>query len=370
MDMSEERENYILVDKLNIDSIWLEVIDDLKKELYKKYESSIDDAYWKLKDCEKKTDYGNYEITSNMYNIFLKISFVWKIKEQSCSFINYLLCNKHEFEELYNLLKDCRSKETLIWLIKANIAYSIAGDVYRIYKLPQDVIKVTKDMLIPNYLGTYFVGKYEIYSNEQVMYDTWVRNQYMLRGICEPQIGDVVVSVGAYYGETSIWFSDRVGDEGKVYAFEASDINYNIAKNNLMKNNIKNVILENICLWKDKSLVNFEQNYGSSMISTCKKNSIQLYTDTIDNYCHDNEISQIDYLKMDIEGAELSVLLGAADTIKNSHPALAICCYHSPSDYVKIPFYIKELVPNYDIYISHKRDDFYETVIFAIVNKL
>lgn len=53
-------------------------------------------------------------------------------------------------------------------------------------------------------------------------------------------------------------------------------------------------------------------------------------------------------------------------TIVMHKPKLAICIYHSAEDLWRIPIYIKQLVPEYKIYIRHHTDIQYETVCYAI----
>ena len=44
----------------------------------------------------------------------------------------------------------------------------------------------------------------------------------------------------------------------------------------------------------------------------------KIKTDTLDNFCNSKKISQIDVLKIDVEGSELEVLLGAKEILKNT----------------------------------------------------
>ncbi len=54
---------------------------------------------------------------------------------------------------------------------------------------------------------------------------------------------------------------------------------------------------------------------------------------------------------MDIEGAEMDALRGMQEMIKKNKPKLAISIYHLKDDLWNIPFYIKELNPDYKLYI-------------------
>jgi len=74
----------------------------------------------------------------------------------------------------------------------------------------------------------------------------------------------------------------------------------------------------------------------------------------------------VTYIKMDIEGAELNALKGAANTIKKNKPRLAICVYHKPEDILEIPVFLSELVPSYQFYLRHHSQYYIETVLYAV----
>jgi FkbM family methyltransferase len=72
-------------------------------------------------------------------------------------------------------------------------------------------------------------------------------------------------------------------------------------------------------------------------------------------------------IKMDIEGAEYEALIGAEETIRKYKPKLAISAYHLDDDLVRLPLLIREMVPEYKLYLRHHTDNYGETVIYAKV---
>ena len=86
---------------------------------------------------------------------------------------------------------------------------------------------------------------------------------------------------------------------------------------------------------------------------------------SIDKFVSDNKIEHVDFIKMDIEGAELSALKGAVETIKRFKPKLAICVYHKGKDIFEIPEYLISIVPEYNFYLKHNSHTFGETVLYC-----
>lgn len=77
------------------------------------------------------------------------------------------------------------------------------------------------------------------------------------------------------------------------------------------------------------------------------------------------EGERITFIKMDIEGAELDALQGAAEIIETQKPKLAISVYHKPEDIVEIPKLILGIRPDYKLYIRHYSLLSNETVLYA-----
>jgi hypothetical protein len=90
--------------------------------------------------------------------------------------------------------------------------------------------------------------------------------------------------------------------------------------------------------------------------------SIDVETIAIDDWAAESE--QVNFIKMDIEGAELEALRGAERTIRWFHPRLAISVYHRPEDLVEIPRFLMRF--NYKLYLDHFTSHAEETILFAV----
>lgn len=62
-----------------------------------------------------------------------------------------------------------------------------------------------------------------------------------------------------------------------------------------------------------------------------------MQTVTLDDYVTRLQLPRVDFIKMDIEGAESLALAGARHTIAHFQPRLAICLYHQWNDVVTVP---------------------------------
>jgi FkbM family methyltransferase len=75
---------------------------------------------------------------------------------------------------------------------------------------------------------------------------------------------------------------------------------------------------------------------------------------TIDKIVSDLHLPKVDFIKMDIEGAERNALAGAAETLKAFQPRMAIASYHLPDDVDVIAPLVRSKQPSYTTCISGK----------------
>ena len=144
-----------------------------------------------------------------------------------------------------------------------------------------------------------------------------------------PKRGDIVVDVGAHVGKYTIIASKMVGSQGKVIAIEAHPVNYNILKQNIAINRLNNVIALNYAVHSTKTLINLyeqSQEEGLTIYNTIMTNRlllnnqkyIEVKADTLDSLLLENGIKQVNWIKIDVEGAEFEVLKGATNILSDS----------------------------------------------------
>lgn len=129
--------------------------------------------------------------------------------------------------------------------------------------------------------------------------------------------------VGANIGQTWEWFRDNEG-AAEIYCFEPVFKPYEELRNKV--GNDRNSVLENIAfgeavgertirLFNDTRLNSLKNEVMSDDINS---NEELITIDTIDNYCCKNNITKIDFLKIDTEGYELNVLEGAREMLSSA----------------------------------------------------
>ena len=168
------------------------------------------------------------------------------------------------------------------------------------------------------------------------------------------QRGDVVIDAGANYGLFSIIASKKIGETGKVFAFEPILKTREVLFKNIDINARKNIRAFPFSLGNTNGDRKFFLKKGNLGLSSgvFKLDGIieRVKERTIDNLVKKNKIERIDFIKADIEGMERNMLIGAEKTIKKFKPKLSICIYHLPNDPEVLEKIVKEFVPEYNIF--------------------
>jgi len=147
-------------------------------------------------------------------------------------------------------------------------------------------------------------------------------------------------------------------DFTKIYCIEPNKLHIDIAKRSFSQ--FENIEFINCGLGNKKQLINEKEMSQNNCSHDYQAQNIN----TIDNLITE----KVDFIKMDIEGAEQDAIEGAKNTIVKYTPILAICIYHKAEDWYKIPQKVLEINNNYKIYIRHYMEGIFETVMYFIPN--
>lgn len=181
-----------------------------------------------------------------------------------------------------------------------------------------------------------------------------------------PENDDVIIDGGAFDGDLIRTLNLKDFKHLSLHCFEPDSNNFTKLQNeaNLSPINIKT---NKLGLWSCSEKLIFVSS-DKTIGNGCKiddKGDIEINTISIDEYVNFQKIVPT-YIKLDVEGAEYQTIKGAETTIKNHKPKLAISLYHKYNDLWEIPNLIKSINPNYNFYLEHHTNNWYETILYAI----
>lgn len=173
------------------------------------------------------------------------------------------------------------------------------------------------------------------------------------QGVSEPDVmsfikenlkpGSIFLDIGAHFGEYTLTASIIVGVHGQVHVFEPSPVIFEILKNNIRLNNLTNIFLNQKAVSNHDGVIQFEVHREPSISSIKKlhqgKNAplqiIPIESIRLDTYWKSViKGDKVDLIKIDVEGAELSVLSGASELLSlNAAHAPVLIFEYSPANY-------------------------------------
>jgi len=279
-------------------------------------------------------------------------------------FYDYFIKHLNEFSSAYDGLTDDESKLTykkiINYRLKALSPESILLDEFPIP--PKDQKKYEKDT---DLYSRKLSSKMPISLRKAIAYKISL-NQYAYLDIVTPCNRNIIFNVGAY-NNTSVMFS-YLSPCGKVYAFEPQKNKH--VDNQKTSRIYRNIIPINKGVWSSSGEIPFSVDNSFGHESTAcgfdKNSSKKIPVVTLDEFADQRKVIP-DYIKMDIEGAEIEALKGARNLIKKYSPDLAISMCHTAAQLHEVPLFLKKLNNKYKIYIGHKYYNFSETVCFATV---
>jgi len=266
----------------------------------------------------------------------------------------------HDEEKLlnaYELLTDNKSKDIFI----RRLALVASSFEYKSYK---------------NYLSEFSEPILKMgYNNpERFKYDG--NYFYFNNDVLNLQDGETFIDGGAFVGDSAEEFIKHCKNNNiefrQIHCFEPDKANFKELTVNMAK--YKNIVCRQAGLWSHSTTLRFVSSAQTDRycariqgdeIGAQSSADIEINTVGIDEHLNGAEVSLI---KMDIEGAELEALKGAAESIKDFAPKLAISVYHNVSDLYEIPLMIHQIRPDYKLYLRHLGNYFDDTILFAQID--
>lgn len=218
-----------------------------------------------------------------------------------------------------------------------------------------------------------------LYSKEQLLPAFPIKHQYLEK--INTKAISKILDVGLNSGLNVVAFNQLLPNLEKTYGFE---VIYDVARIPFVEEFIMNKKLEIVPYAlgdKETTIEFFIDNLGSggsfcgeianrkNPVDENRYKKIKAEVITMDKYCSDNNVKP-DFIKMDIEGAEMAALRGGLKTIQEHRPQLAISIYHSNSDFINIPLYLHDNLENYKFRLGHYSPRLFETVLYAVPNEL
>ena len=187
--------------------------------------------------------------------------------------------------------------------------------------------------------------------------------------------GETLVDGGSFNGLSAATFAKTCEKKKltykRIYCFEPDSGNFSVLQQNTA--HLPNTTCIQRGLWSHTAtltLLSAGQCDPAALLEACSSkaadtcaNKVEVQTISIDEQFPDEEIT---FIKLDIEGAEMETMQGAANTIRRCRPKLAISAYHKHSDIYQLPLLIHSLYPAYKLYLRHYGYTLFDMVLFAI----
>jgi len=231
--------------------------------------------------------------------------------------ISFIEKNVERFKDAYNEFDDTLSKDTYIAAINT--------------KVNSDVSFI-KPFVRPDHL--YF-------SNE--LFDISDR--------------EVLLDVGGFDGDSiSDFYRIVAGKFKRIISLEPYEANYQKLVKRVKELNLSNVDLLKVGAWNEKTRLSFiltDENIDNRISRKDTEGDTHIDVDTIDSILSSMDPCEISLIKMDINGAEYRALQGAAATIKQYRPKIAVKL-HVKEDFYRLPLLLKSIAPDIKLFLRQR----------------
>jgi FkbM family methyltransferase len=232
-----------------------------------------------------------------------------------------------------------------------------------------------------------FVGAYGLARRSRLLEMDWARRGFVASAFLykrfyedpfwglvrrNPRLfeGRDVLDVGANLGYTACVFARAVQPTAKVYAFEPDPWTYALLKDVIRRRNLSGRIEPlNIAAGSSEGYLEFWHNKGHSAdhrVVTGEfrrthpdaKNFFRVPVTSVDSFVMARNLSRISFIKIDVQGYELSVCQGMQVTLER-FPEICVCLEFSPHDLIELGFDPAQLLEffrtrEYRVYILNR----------------
>jgi FkbM family methyltransferase len=166
--------------------------------------------------------------------------------------------------------------------------------------------------------------------------------------------GDIVLDCGASDGD----FTREALRAGaaKVVAIELAPATIECLRRNLAREVADGrVVIYPKGVWDKDDMLTLEvddTNFAANSVvihTGSMHPSVEVPLTTIDKIVAELKLPRVDFIKMDVEGAEANALNGARDTLTRFKPRMAIAAEHKPEDEIELPKIVRAIRPDYKV---------------------
>lgn len=348
----------------------IELVDNNTSNNYYKYLNSIINNSKKVfiygagvygKEAKKYIDqyccsnvlYGFIDDTESKINkMYLGLP-VLSIKEFANNHLDALVlvcCDERSHHIMIHNLRNIGLSENLIMI--PQIAFLDPEEDIKFIKNNFENLKILSGLLSDDKSKQvlYNVMSYKV-SHNQILLDMISDNvdfRYYDDSILQGRGKGILLDCGSYIGDSLDGYVKYASDYYKgAICCEAIPNNIKLLTEHLEQKAYINVEVIDQAIWKTEGSVYFDcAGVKSGFVSD--SGNIQILSTTIDKVAFGR---QIDFIKIEINGAEFDALLGATNTIVEKKPVIAVSVYHNPLDIIRIPLLIYSLNTDYSLFL-------------------
>jgi len=287
-------------------------------------------------------------ILDKIFNFLSKISYI------ALRILLRIIIGKDKREKLHF----CKKSTTSFYV---NFSFYLVIYFYKIIRL----LRIGNPTLIKIYVPKY---NYKVLCPCTLddYFNLTIREADIIEQFC-PKKNDVVLDVGAHLGRYSIISANIVGEKGKVVALEASPLVFQKLNRNIKLNKLTNTISMNYAVYSKKTKIKlffpneeFKNTVYNSVMCTRSQDIgkfVNVDANTLDNIIDSIgiQLEQVNWIKIDVEGAELEVLKGATGILSKSKDISLLIEIHNIDHEKNFYKEIIDLLTNYKFKIEFEK---------------